>query len=468
MQNTETLCVVCMRSLGPAETTDVSLRQILDGSLAFIGLINLDGTLLEANALALTTGGLRREDVIGKKFWDCYWWNYDPAIQAQLQFAHQRAVSGEVVRYDVRVRMAQGALMWIDFQMAPMRDVNGHVTHVIPSGLDLTARKRSEAALQNSEAKFRGIFENAFVGVALVGLDGTWLQVNERMCELLGYERDELVTRKFQDITHPDDLQGDLQLISELMAGRIKNYKMDKRYIRKDGGIIWASLTVALQNGADGAPLHFISIVSDISDRIAAQQHQRLLMSELAHRLKNQLAIVNAIASQSIRGSTNISEFRDKFGGRINALATSINLLVSEKRGNVSLKDLVEQTLSPFEGRRTISGGNVEISDQAPETLALAVHELATNATKYGAWSLPDGSVNVEWGLAESDDGRQSLKLSWVEMGGPPVVVPTRSGFGMTIIRSLAAQRLGAVVRYEYPTEGVRWHLEMPLERPVE
>ncbi len=452
-----------MRNLGPSETADVSLRQILDGSLAFIGLLQLDGTLLEANALALAAGGLTRDDVIGKKFWDCYWWSYDPAIQSQLQAAHKRALSGEVVRYDVRVRMAHGALMWIDFQLVPMRDADGRVTHLIPSGLDLTARKQAEAAIQNSEARFRGVFENAFVGVALVGLDGTWLQVNQRLCELLGYERDELVTKTFQDITHPDDLQDDLDQVSELLAGRIKNYKIDKRYLRKDGSIIWASLTVALQNGADGAPLHFISIVSDISERIAAQQHQRLLMSELAHRLKNQLAIVGAVASQSIRGSADLIEFKEKFAGRINALAASIDLITDQQRSNVSLADLIDRTLAPFSGHRAVGGDDLRIIDEIPQTLALVVHELATNATKYGAWSQPGGTVTVKWNVAKGADGQSRLQLSWVESGGPPVVAPVRSGFGRKITEDLAIKKLGAVVRHEYPAEGVRWYLEMGL-----
>lgn len=452
-----------MRSIGPSEAADVSLRQILDGSLAFIGLIALDGTLLEANALALEAGGLTRDDVIGKKFWDCYWWSYDAAIQDQLQAAHKQALAGGVVRYDVQVRMADERLMWIDFQLAPMRDADGQVTHLIPSGLDLTARKQAEAAVINSEAKFRGVFENAFVGVAMVGLDGTWLEVNDRLCELLGYARQELLSKTFQDITYFEDLQSDLDQLTALRAGLIKNYKMDKRYIRKDGSIMWASLTVAMKTGADGEPLHFISIVSDITERVKAQQHQQLLMSELGHRLKNQLALVGAMANQSMRSVSDLEEFREKFSGRLRALATSADLLISQNRRDAPLRELLTQALAPFPGARDVGGDDVSIDGEMAETLALAVHELATNAMKYGAWSRPEGMVSLRWELAQSDDGAALVKISWIEQGGPPVSPPTRTGFGLKITDGLTAQKLNGTVRYEFPVDGVRWHLEMPL-----
>lgn len=447
----------------PSDVPDISLRQILDGSLAFIGLLDIDGTLIEANALALQAGGLQRSDVIGRKFWDCYWWSYDERVRLELQTAHRRAVEGHVVRYDVQVRMAGGHLMWIDVQLVPVRGETGRITHVIPSGLDLTARKAAEAELRASEHKFKGIFDNANSGVALVSLEGEWLEVNDRLCEDLGYTRAELIARTFQDITHPDDLQGDLELVARLLAGEIDSYKFDKRYVRGDGSIMWAALTVALQKDAAGRPLHFISILTDVSDRERAQQHQILLMSELAHRLKNQLSIIQAIARQSASGTTSIDEFQDKLHGRLSALAASADLLVRRQWNSLNLSDLVEQTLSPFPRRVNAAGDTVTISGDVAEILALALHELATNATKHGAWSHPDGIVTLRW---SSDNG--NICIDWSEAHGPEVKAPARSGFGRTITETIAAKKLGGTAHVSYDPSGLRWHLTFPSNVPAD
>ena len=123
-------------------------RRIIDNTLAFIGVMTPDGTLTEANATALRAGGLRREDVVGRKFWDCYWWSYDPRVQDRLKDAVASAAAGEVVRYDVVVRMAGDSRMPIDFMLSPVRDGQGSVTHLIPSGMEITERKRAEEERQ--------------------------------------------------------------------------------------------------------------------------------------------------------------------------------------------------------------------------------------------------------------------------------------------------------------------------------
>lgn len=136
---------------------------------------------------------------------------------------------------------------------------------------ELTERKRAEAALQQSEARFRSTFEQAAVGIAHVAPDGRWLRVNRKLCEILGYSREELLARTFQDITHPDDLDADLDYVRRMLAHQIDTYSMEKRYIRKDGSAIWINLTVALTRKPDGTPDYFISVVEDIRARKQAE-----------------------------------------------------------------------------------------------------------------------------------------------------------------------------------------------------
>src|SRR5262249_61459694 len=130
-------------------------------------------------------------------------------------------------------------------------------------------------ALRDSGARFRATFENAAVGIARVAADGCWLEVNQRLCDIVGYSREELMTKTFGDISHPDDLESDWNQARRLLAGEIENYSMEKRYYRKDGSIVWVNLTVSATRKGDGSPDYFISVVEDISARKQAEEKLR-------------------------------------------------------------------------------------------------------------------------------------------------------------------------------------------------
>jgi formate hydrogenlyase transcriptional activator len=144
------------------------------------------------------------------------------------------------------------------------------------------SRRHHELALRESEAVSRGTFEQAAVGIAHVGLDGRWLRVNDKLCSIVGYSREELLRSTFQDITHPDDLEADLHYVHQVICGEIKTYSMEKRYIRKDRSVVWINLTVALARAAEGEPRHFISVVEDITERRRAQEAHRASEARLA------------------------------------------------------------------------------------------------------------------------------------------------------------------------------------------
>jgi PAS domain S-box-containing protein len=251
------------------------LRNVLNSLFAFVGVLDGDGILLEANRAPLDAAGIRAEEVIGKPFPDAYWWSYSPAIQEQLREAIRKAQGGEPSRYDVPIRVKDDARMVIDFMLTPMRNEAGIITHLIPSAVDVTERVRAEQALRDSEQRFRGTFENAAVGIAHVDPAGRWLAMNQRLCEIVGYSKQELLKRTFQEITHPDDLQGDLNLAGLLGAGKIPSYQLEKRYLRGDGGIVWANLTGSSVRDSEGRLLYFIAVVEDISERKAAEDALR-------------------------------------------------------------------------------------------------------------------------------------------------------------------------------------------------
>src|SRR5215216_5448810 len=135
-----------------------------------------------------------------------------------------------------------------------------------------TKRKRAEEAFRESEERFRATFEQAAVGISHNSLDGRWLRVNQRLCDIVGYSREELLEKTFQDITHPDDLDADLEKVHQLLAGKIETYSMEKRYVKKDGSIVWVNLTGSLVREPSGDPKYFIAVIEDITERKQAEE----------------------------------------------------------------------------------------------------------------------------------------------------------------------------------------------------
>lgn len=212
------------------------------------------------------------------------------------------------------------------------------------------------------------------------------------------------------------------------------------------------------------------NIISDRTHALEASEEQsrrqvdeiKLLMGELAHRNKNVMAVLQAIARQILRRSTTLQQFQESFDARIASLVRSNDLLFGAAGTNGSLRDLVHRQLAPFVDTDTerveIRGEDVRLKPEAVQSLGLALHELATNATKYGALSEAEGMVAVRW----ERTGATGLALTWAERGGPPVAEPTRSGFGQVVIERLTAQNLSGTVDYLFEPSGVVWRLQAP------
>ena len=272
-------------------------------------------------------------------------------------------------------------------------------------------------------------------------------------------------TKTFKDILHPDDLDPDLDNKRRLLAAEIKKYGMDQRYIRKDGSTLWVGLTIALRRDTTGAPLYFLAVVRDISGRRQAQAHQEFLLSELAHRMKNQLAVIQAMAGQTARNAGSLKQFQEQFSQRLQGLAVATDLMVKQGWAGAQLGELVQRQLEPFvptADRFHSTGPIVSLSVYATQTIGLALHELATNAVKHGAWSATEGRVTVTWQFVTDGPAGNSLRVRWREQGGPVVVAPTRKGFGHAVIEGTAAQRVGGTAELVFAPEGLSWTLTIP------
>jgi len=319
-------------------------------------------------------------------------------------------------------------------------------------------------AHHGGDAPFRETFEKAAVGVAHVGLDGRFLAVNRRLCEILGYSEAELLARNFQQITHPDDLAPDLALLEQTVRGELERFEMEKRYLRPSGEIVWAHLAVAVARDDRGRPRNYISVITDIGARKQGEERLRFLMSELAHRSKNLLAVVQSTVRRVAAEARSVKEFHAAVDERIMGIAAAQDLILKHENESVPLAELVTRQVATFvrptDTRVSVEGPPLELGPAATHSLGLALHELATNACKYGALSCAEGRLGIEWATLGAEDGR--FVMHWTERGGPKVTPPRRKGFGRRVVEEMVAQSLGGEVELRFEPEGLVWRLEAP------
>ena len=275
---------------------------------------------------------------------------------------------------------------------------------------------------------------------------------------------------EFRLAIHPDDR--DLTESFYQQADRQDWFPVEYRILKADGTIRWLSGGgQVVARGKDGKARRMVNVVADITDRKRAEEHIHLLMRELTHRAKNLLAVVLSIASQTGRTAGTFEEFLARFSLRLQGLAASHDLLVLQDWRGASLADLVRDQLAPFvetgSTRIDVSGPCVVLGPKAAEAVGLAVHELATNAVKYGALSVPTGRVTVSWAWENPDTEPRQLRLSWLERGGPLVMRPTNKGFGHIVFGRIVTEILSGKVEMDFGPEGLSWQLLLPASNLV-
>lgn len=222
-----------------------------------------------------------------------------------------------------------------------------------------------------------------------------------------------------------------------------------------------------IERDGDGRPTLIFGVNYDITERKLGDERQRLLLRELNHRVKNTLATVQALATQTVRHARHPSEFLQAFGARLQALGAAHNLLSDREWRGIGIRELVQIEVKPFDSvqqpRMTISGADLLLSPDQAVGLGLILHELASNALQYGSLSAPSGKVDLDW-KALGRRGARRLVLTWRESGGPKVAPPERQGFGSILIRRSLAKVISSEVTHEYRPEGVFAEISMPLE----
>jgi two-component sensor histidine kinase len=240
--------------------------------------------------------------------------------------------------------------------------------------------------------------------------------------------------------------------LKELEDRKVESFTIEKRDLRKDGTIVWVRRTVSCVRRPDGSIDYFVSVVEDISARKRAEDQVHLLMREANHRVKNILGLVQAIVRQTAPDCFAI------VSERIQALSANQDLLVRNEWRGTDVEDLVRTQLAYladfFESRISVHGQRLHLNAIAAQAIGLALHELATNASKYGALSTAIGHVDIHWQV----DG-DLFAMNWIERDGPPVRPPMHRGFGTTVIESMAKLAANGEVRLNYAPSGLEWHL---------
>ncbi len=331
---------------------------------------------------------------------------------------------------------------------------------------DLIERTQVDTALRESEQRLRwlaSIVESSYDSIVSTDIGRKITTWNHAAGRLYGYAFDEVIGRSIEILIPPDRHDEQRAILERIKRGeQIRNYETVRQ--RKDGTLFDVAMTISPVKNAEGKVIGASAIARDITERKRSQEREKMLLAELDHRVKNVLARVDMVALSSRNGSSSIDEFTRSLKGRIQSMAAAHALLSQKGWHGVGLEALVRSQLDPYaaEGNIVIHGTDVILTAAAIQAMGMVLHELVTNAAKYGALSVPTGRVTVSWDR-KANGHAANLAFAWREFGVPRTAVEVKSGYGTRLIRELVPHELGGTVDLEFAAEGVSCRIEFPL-----
>lgn len=366
-----------------------------------------------------------------------------PELESQGFFANLDRVyaTGErYVQHRTELQLSQNEqTSFIELLFEPIRDDSGAVIGIFVGGYDSTTVHKAVADLAEREAFLSEVLRSSTDCIKVLDLEGRVTFMSEggqKVMEIDDFAA--IAERPWPSFWEGEGNQFAKDALDAAREGRPAKFIAEANTAK--GNPRWWDVSVAPILGPDGKPAKILSVSRDTTELVASQERQRLLNAELGHRLKNVLTMVQAIASQTFRRAASVDEAAEAFASRLTAFGKATDVLTATAWDEASLKDIVASGLSAAEGfkeRIEIVGGDLMVPGQAALALTLALHELATNACKYGALSNEEGKIRIWW--EETDDhSSKRFRFEWKEVGGPPVSAPQRRGFGSRMIeRSL-------------------------------
>ncbi|MCF3595943.1 PAS domain S-box protein [Rhodobacteraceae bacterium LMO-12] len=416
-------------------------------------------------------------------------------------YSCQTSESG-LANYDFRyLSKASKKWRWMRFTISiAERDHLGEVIKVTGAATDVTDSKNVEINNQRFHGQFQSAFENASIGMALVGLDGSFLRVNSALCEFLGYPQSQLLKSDFQSLTHPDDLNADLEFLNELVGGKIPSYSMEKRYIRKDGAIVWGLLSVSLFYKPDGQPDHAISQIVDVTEQHRLAELKSEFVATISHELRTPLtSILGALGLLGASKSDNFSDLAlrlidiaQKNGRQLNELISDILDFEKFSSGaiqfdlrKVQILQLVEQAVMVNEtyAEKFDVQCSIECKDRTltgvtePKRFNQVMTNLLSNAAKFA----DPGSmieVNIEevhrhikvsiknQGPSIPEEFRNQLFEPFLQAENSATRSRGGTGLGLSIVKRIVEDSGGAIDFDSSPERGTTFWFTVPMDLP--
>ena len=331
----------------------------------------------------------------------------------------------------------------------------------------LASAEDLNAQLRASEEFNRRILWTTTDFIAVLDLDGRLITMSENGPSILGLGHAAAVIGRFWS-EFWDCPEAGVAVRDGLHAARLGRSSRFQARLETGERTTWWDLAVTPIDGADERPARILAVARDITELKQTEARQSLLMQELSHRMKNTLALVQAVAAQTLRNAASLDSAADSLSARLQALAKAHDVLLQGSFASASMVALIATTVSLHgdgePGRFRVTGPDLTLSPHQAMTLALMLHELGTNATKYGALSMPDGHVAVSWGVADGREDGPILRFRWEEVGGPPVSPPTRTGFGTRLIARSLAHSFGGTAHLDYPVTGAVLTFECAIQ----
>lgn len=364
---------------------------------------------------------------------------------------------------ELRILRVKNDWRWIRAVSQPRFDEYGQHVGFIGVAHDITLAKQAETELRASEERFRLMAENAPVMIWISDQNGNCVHLNQMLRKFWGIAEENVHGFNWGATLHPKDAETVGHQVAHALENR-REFSLKARYLDAQGRYRVLETRAHPRFSPSGEFIGMIGANVDVTEREEAERARELLVDELNHRVKNTLSIVQGIAHQTFRNNTDTVEARRAFEGRLGALGHAHNLLTEANWENASFGELAQLTLDTKginAGIVFLDGPKILLSPKQAVSLAMLLHELCTNARKYGAMSVDKGQVMLNWWT--TDDARPQLWIRWQERGGPLVSPPTRRGFGSVLLERTLAHDLDGKVTIDFKPEGLLCSIVIPL-----
>jgi PAS domain S-box-containing protein len=377
---------------------------------------------------------------------------------AEAVAAVQGAREGRSASFVGRASTMMGTPKWWHVAVSPIPGRDGKPQRILSVSRDITALRESE----EERDRFVRLAENSTDFIGMAHVDGRVFYMNDAARRLVGLEAADVTTLAIPDFFPPEDAAAVAEEVLPAVQ-RDGHWAGELRFSHfGTGELIPVLYSVFPVTDPDGRTLGYGTVTRDFRARKRAEDDMRMMNGELAHRLKNVLAVVQSVAHQTLRNAVDIPSASQSLSARLVALGAATDVLTGGSWRSADLRALAEHALAPhgeLGTRIVLDGPPVALQPQVAVALALALHELATNAAKYGALSNDSGRVDLSWRV-DGTGPEARFKLAWREHGGPQVTEPTRRGFGSTLIERSLRSYFGGTAATEFLQEGLRFTLE--------